>query len=901
MPRIRKPRYGGSASKLAACYEILLSGAAGECLEGELGCCSDSCCSSAAVSRALSEYCQHSDAAREAFAASNGLGAIVALPPLLSANLHLRAAAARLVAAAVTEGLLAGGAAGAGAQLAAALGLRLGPGIGRDVAVVHRGPQQEEVGGGEASELAPERLGAGAAGGAAGSGALEAVAGAGAVSSSSGAGMVADKGAAAGSATPPAQLLMESAAGAACGGGGDGGSGAAPGAVLPPLRGASDAAQAVVGACSPAAGCAAGGDVGGVRALALCELVAALLTSAAGCEVLHAMHAPEHVLRLCAAAHLRPPTGRHHDELGCVEREALLDATLLLLRGGPAHHMWRGEAGEAALRAAVVRSSILASELLVQAAEAHQPSAFQPLARGGVSPLAGAAVALASAVAALDQGVVWQADVCQSSEALLGRLCRFVDSAACSLPGDEDPSPAQDPSAEADVFAWGSAPLQRFAAGGAAPQPHAGAAAAAAIRLYGTRYGSVVSDCGRRGAAAGGGGGSTSLEAAAPVAACLAALLGAVGASRAASALDLLAAPLAAVGSLGWERMRALLLCPVDGGLLLGPVAWAAAALAQGLLDPAAAAPPRRSTANALAGRDATWGGVRAEGAGSALPPGAPPLWFSSSDHAALVGALQVWSCAIALAAECQCRAWRVGEDAGRPGNGCGGCACAVRPGGPLAAVAEAAEAMLRVGSGAASGVPGVSGGTVEDAGRAGLSCSGVGVGAAYGAAGSNPGAAYDRQEQLLLALTSVLSAAAEVQHCCRCGNAERAGILAVWERVRRVFDPVRAVPALPPTAGTEPLPYAAGAVLASASPRAAAGPGATGEGADRAALLAPDWQGPGAWGGPATPAAEAAGLEPPGMEPTADAADELADAEAILDECLSCVPGGWASGRQSV
>ncbi|EFJ43882.1 hypothetical protein VOLCADRAFT_121376 [Volvox carteri f. nagariensis] len=52
-----------------------------ECLAGEMGCCGDSCCSSAVVSRALAEYCQHSDAAREAFVAAKGLDALQVAAP----------------------------------------------------------------------------------------------------------------------------------------------------------------------------------------------------------------------------------------------------------------------------------------------------------------------------------------------------------------------------------------------------------------------------------------------------------------------------------------------------------------------------------------------------------------------------------------------------------------------------------------------------------------------------------------------------------------------------------------------------------------------------------------------------------------------------------------------------
>eukprot|EP00198_Chlamydomonas_reinhardtii_P013540 XP_001702877.1 flagellar associated protein [Chlamydomonas reinhardtii] len=47
-----------------------------ECLAGELDCCGDGCCSSVAVSRALAEYCQHSDAAREAFVRARGFEAM---------------------------------------------------------------------------------------------------------------------------------------------------------------------------------------------------------------------------------------------------------------------------------------------------------------------------------------------------------------------------------------------------------------------------------------------------------------------------------------------------------------------------------------------------------------------------------------------------------------------------------------------------------------------------------------------------------------------------------------------------------------------------------------------------------------------------------------------------------
>ncbi|GFR47212.1 hypothetical protein Agub_g8893, partial [Astrephomene gubernaculifera] len=97
MPRIRKQRFGGASAKLAACFDILLSGAPGECLAGELGCCADSCCSSAAVSRALAEYCQHSAAAREAFVAGRGLEAMQAA--LTRGSPAVAAAAARVLAA----------------------------------------------------------------------------------------------------------------------------------------------------------------------------------------------------------------------------------------------------------------------------------------------------------------------------------------------------------------------------------------------------------------------------------------------------------------------------------------------------------------------------------------------------------------------------------------------------------------------------------------------------------------------------------------------------------------------------------------------------------------------------------------------------------------------------------
>ncbi len=50
--------------------------AGGDCSAGELGCCGDSCCSSALVSRALSEYFQYGNAPRESFVASRGLEAM---------------------------------------------------------------------------------------------------------------------------------------------------------------------------------------------------------------------------------------------------------------------------------------------------------------------------------------------------------------------------------------------------------------------------------------------------------------------------------------------------------------------------------------------------------------------------------------------------------------------------------------------------------------------------------------------------------------------------------------------------------------------------------------------------------------------------------------------------------
>ncbi|KXZ56274.1 hypothetical protein GPECTOR_1g24 [Gonium pectorale] len=69
----------------------------GECLAGELGCCADDCCSTAAVSRALGEYCQHSAAAREAFVAAKGLEAVQAA--LTRGRPAAAAAAARVLGA----------------------------------------------------------------------------------------------------------------------------------------------------------------------------------------------------------------------------------------------------------------------------------------------------------------------------------------------------------------------------------------------------------------------------------------------------------------------------------------------------------------------------------------------------------------------------------------------------------------------------------------------------------------------------------------------------------------------------------------------------------------------------------------------------------------------------------
>ncbi|GIM00539.1 hypothetical protein Vretimale_5532 [Volvox reticuliferus] len=383
MPRIRKLQPVGASRKLGECFRLLLSGASGECLAGELGCCGDSCCSAAVVSRSLAEYCQHSDAAREAFVAAQGVDALQVA--LTRGSASVATAAARVL----------------GALCASPHGLRCVLRWQRDsgstgdlLSTLAAAASQVELPPDLRAECVDAlRCALGSLHGPAAGGGLEL------------AGMLQD---AAGGlcgfntagdfltkvALPPllsANTHLRAAAARLIavaveegvlptGAGGDG----AAASLLAALGLATNDGRALDSCELTRLGLVSEpGDedlknpstaVGARRALALCELVAALLGSPQGAEVLVAMRAPFHVLELCresltdsvSCGGLNHVGGWLQDSSdGGAVREALLDAVLLCVREGP-QKLWTAadEVSWREMRAFVAGAAMLATLLL---------------------------------------------------------------------------------------------------------------------------------------------------------------------------------------------------------------------------------------------------------------------------------------------------------------------------------------------------------------------------------------------------------------------------------------------------------------------------------------------------------------------------------------------------------
>ncbi|GLC32999.1 hypothetical protein PLESTB_000382000 [Pleodorina starrii] len=536
MPRIRKLQHGGASRKLGECFKLLLSGASGECLAGELGCCSDSCCSSALISRALAEYCQHSDAAREAFVAAKGIDALQ--------TALLRGSPSAAVGAARVLGALCAGPHGlrcvlrwqsaSGGDLLSRLALVAGAGGGGSGGG-GGGVAGEGAGAGLPPELRTEcvdalRAALGALHGPAAGGGLE-LAGALQVNASN------PLGAFPGDfltrvALPPllssnahlraaaARLIVA----------------AAEEGLLPSGGGAAAAAAATLSAALGLAGLVSGnradgalgvsgarasGDRpqrpctlprgGGLHVLALCELVASLLDSPSGAELLEAMRGPSLVLALALGREASaadggggvsggggggewPDSGSGDDS---TEREALLDAVLLCVRHGydrlwaaPDEEKQRerrafalGAARLATLltttrtTAAAAASDAAAGAAAATAGDCGRGASVFPVGvlvgRGGAvapSRSISTAAALASALSYWPQSVLSHADL---REALADLRCALSDAVASALrrgslggggggaaeelaDGVQQPATAQPAAATGDPGVWGS-------------------------------------------------------------------------------------------------------------------------------------------------------------------------------------------------------------------------------------------------------------------------------------------------------------------------------------------------------------------------------------------------------------------------------------------------------------
>ncbi|EFJ43880.1 hypothetical protein VOLCADRAFT_95988, partial [Volvox carteri f. nagariensis] len=500
MPRIRKLQYGGASRKLGDCFTVLLSGVSGECLAGEMGCCGDSCCSSAVVSRALAEYCQHSDAAREAFVAAKGLDALQMA--LTRGSPSVATAAARVLGALCStshglrcvlrwqsRGISSGGGGDLLSRVAAISGqVELPPDLRAECVDVLRcvlgsihGPAA-----GSGMDLAgvlqtPLNSSAVETPGISGCGIALATdsfivhvalppllsdnahlraAAARLVAAAAEEGLLAG-GAAAAAASLSAALHLVQTSGsrddrraevhtslsgvATCGGGGGGGD-----------RGSEGAGRS--GTESNAGPNPVPQDWRPV--LALCELVAALLGSSEGAELLVALRAPAHVLALCREV-LTGTAGGAGD--GCQRlngssagdlagtREALLDAVLLCARDGQ-YNLWTGKdethqrerrvfvAGAAKLAALLLRPSLAGSSSSdTKATPGADTDAVAQgscgAARGSLLGLRDAALppayTLTSTAAALASALAsWPAEVLQHrelAEPLHGLLCSLSD------------------------------------------------------------------------------------------------------------------------------------------------------------------------------------------------------------------------------------------------------------------------------------------------------------------------------------------------------------------------------------------------------------------------------------------------------------------------------------------
>ncbi|KAG2493372.1 hypothetical protein HYH03_008504 [Edaphochlamys debaryana] len=689
---------------------------------------------------------------------AGGLLDSVVLPALLSPNLHLRAAAAALVAVAVAEGLLPGGPRSAAPALAAALGLPLlpaaaplsrdgdGDGVVRDVAV-------------------------------------------------------------------PAAGKAEGAAGEA---------GVASTAVVP----------------------------SGLRFLALSEVVAALLPSERGCELLQALRAPQCLLHLCTALRGRQQRG--------AESEALLDAVLLCIRTGPGVPLWGGSGAEAEFGAFAAGATTLAAELL-------QPP---PPAGGAGGPGYVAAVALAAALAKWPQVM---GSTREPTASLIGGLCGLVcsvvpeattpdgggawaDAASISSWGDASRDYTGEgawsgraagpwrPSGELAVStAWrgrgwaaAAAPFQAQAASTEARL--AVEATAAMLALLGSlgwgrgqaqdRAAGLDSACGASGDAdncVGNNGAAVSAldaQLGSQVARCATRVLAAAAAQPTVMAAELMAAPLEALAGsaappAGQGLVPVLARCcqAVDGPsgrcAFLRCVGQTAAQLAAALMEQewggaahdgdgvgcAEAAGSAWGEAEGLPGRMGHGNGTGGRGSGRGL---------GAREQRACIASLRVWAAALEEAGPCACEelGGAVNGRAAAAGEGHACIACAVRPGQEVEAMEALGEAVLGALGGGQSGAWGV--------------CDTLGL------------------VELAAALAGVLT---------QCGRARAEAL---------------------------------GVEVAAAVECAAAGLGDV-RTAGRASPGNEDGVGTG--------------------EEEADAAAELAEAEAILDECLACARGPGGGG----
>ncbi|GLI65534.1 hypothetical protein VaNZ11_009092, partial [Volvox africanus] len=462
MPRIRKLQPGGASSKLNECFRVLLSGAAGECLAGELGCCGDSCCSSAVISRALAEYCQHSDAAREAFVAAQGIDALQVA--LTRGSPSVAMAAARVL----------------GALCASPHGLRCvlrwqrdrgrGGGSGDLLSTLAAAASQAELPPDLRAECVDAlRCALGSLHGPAAGGGLE-LAGMLQAAEATLCGFTTAGDFLTKVALPPllsANTHLRAAAARLIAAAVEedllptdtSGEGAAA-SLLRALGLASDEGVAR-DSCDPTRPdqVSEPGDkdlrnpsttTGARRALALCELVAALLGSSQGAEMLVAMRAPFHVLERCREGLTGSFVCGEIDHVGwwqqdssdgVVVREALLDAVLLCAREGP-QKLWTAadEVSWRERRAFVAGAAMLAALLLSTVPAradastiATAPSAITARADGGFGePVQGetavstgaisTARTLASALASWPPEVLGHADLRRPFTDLLSSL-----------------------------------------------------------------------------------------------------------------------------------------------------------------------------------------------------------------------------------------------------------------------------------------------------------------------------------------------------------------------------------------------------------------------------------------------------------------------------------------------